>query len=129
MARHDISARPGDSVETRASWVAATASLAVMSVAFGAPFIAVVALKPIAQDLGGGRSVPALCYSLAWLGTALGGLLMGRVAARIGIRWTAIFGSVMIAAGLVLAAQGGTGDLYVAHGVLIGALGLGGINS
>ena len=129
MARSKISARPGDSVETRASWIAATASLGVMSVAFGAPYIAVVALKPIAADFGGGRSVPALCYSLAWLGSAVGGLIMGRVAEWIGIRWTAMFGGVMIACGLVLAAQGGSGELYLAHGLLIGLLGLGGINA
>jgi MFS family permease len=117
------------SIETRTSWVTAAAALAVMSVAFGAPYIAVVALKPIAQDLGGARSVPALSYSLAWLGTAVGGLVMGRIAERIGIRWTAIFGSLMIALGLVLASRGGATSLALSHGLLIGIFGLGGINS
>ena len=119
----------GASFETRASWVAAMAALAVMSVAFGAPYVAVVALKPIAADLGGARSVPALCYSLAWLGTAVGGLLMGRVAERIGIRWTAMFGAVAIGAGLALASRGTALSLYVGHGLLIGIFGLGGINA
>jgi MFS family permease len=117
------------SIETRASWIAATAALVVMSVAFGAPYVAVVALKDIAADLGGARSVPALCYSLAWLGTAVGGVAMGGIAERVGLRWTAIFGGSMIAAGLALAGRGGVWDLYIGHGLLIGVLGLGGINA
>ena len=117
------------SIETRSSWVTAAAALTVMSVAFGAPYVAVVALKPIAQELGGARSVPALSYSLAWLGTAVGGLAMGGIAERVGIRWTAIFGSLMIGLGLVLASRGGATTLSVSHGLLIGVLGLGGINA
>jgi MFS family permease len=117
------------SIETRASWVAAGAALGVMSVAFGAPYVAVVALKEIAAELGGARAVPALCYSLAWLGLAVGGVGMGRIAERIGIRWTAIFGGVMIALGLALASRGDAASLYIGHGLFIGVLGLGGINA
>ncbi|HXQ53115.1 MAG TPA: MFS transporter [Stellaceae bacterium] len=117
------------SIETRASWVAAAAALGVMSVAFGAPYIAVVGLRDIAAELGGARSVPALCYSFAWLGTAVGGVAMGGIAERIGIRWTAMFGAVMIAVGLALASFGGATQLYIAHGLFIGVLGLGGINA
>jgi MFS family permease len=117
------------SIETRASWIAATAALIVMSVAFGAPYVSVVALKPIAAELGGERSVPALCYAFAWLGTAVGGVAMGGIAERIGLRWTAIFGGAMIALGLVIASSGGAGALYVGHGLFIGVLGLGGINA
>ncbi len=48
------------SIETRASWVVACTALGVMSVAYGAPFVAVVTLKQIAGELGSARSVPAL---------------------------------------------------------------------
>ncbi|HUB47425.1 MAG TPA: hypothetical protein VMB73_20795, partial [Acetobacteraceae bacterium] len=91
------------SVETRTSWLIAWTSLAVMSVSFGAPQIAVVALRPIAAALGNAREVPALAYSLAWLGMAVGGLAMGRIADRIGVRWTVAFGAAMVAAGLAVA--------------------------
>jgi MFS family permease len=120
---------PPSSVETKASWVAAAASLAIMSAAFGAPYVAVVALKDIAADLGGERTVPALCYSLAWLGTAFGGVLMGGVAERFGLRRTAMFGGVMIALGLAIASHGTPAALYLAHGVFIGLFGLGSINA
>jgi MFS family permease len=117
------------SVETRASWVVALTALGIYAVAFGAPMIAVVALKPMAAELGGARSVPALAYSLAWLGSAAGGIVMGRVAERIGVRWTVMFGAVMIAAGLWVSTLGGEGALWLGHGLLIGLLGNAGINA
>jgi len=105
------------------------AALVVMSAAFGAPYVSVVALKEIAGDLGGARTVPALCYSFAWLGTAIGGLIMSPVAERVGLRTTAIAGALMIGLGLVLASRSDAQGLYLAHGLLIGVFGLGAINA
>src|SRR5690349_4296283 len=98
--------RPG-TIESRASWIVALTALGIYSVSFGAPTITVVALKPIAAELGGARSVPALAYSLAWFGSALGGIGMGVVADRIGIRWVVMFGAVMIGAGLAVSTLDG----------------------
>ena len=117
------------SIETRTSWVVAFTALGIMSIAYGAPFVAVVALKPIAAELGSERSVPALAYSLAWLGAAWGGLAMGRIADRVGVKWTVAFGAVMIGLGLVVAAGGSTWRLWVGHGLFIGLLGNAGINA
>jgi MFS family permease len=117
------------SVETRKSWVVATAVLVVMGVAFGAPWITVVALKNIAAEVGGQRSIPALAGALVWIGSGVGGILMGRIAERIGIRWTAIGGAVMIAAGLMLSTLGPSWPLLVGHGLFMGLLGIGGINA
>ncbi|HEX9464771.1 MAG TPA: MFS transporter [Alphaproteobacteria bacterium] len=117
------------SVETRTSWVVATVSLAVMSIAFGAPYVAVVALKPIAADVGSARSVPALASALVWLGSGLGGIPLGRLADRFGARWTVILGAVMIGAGLWLSTGGQVWQLYVGHGVLMGLLGNAGLNA
>ncbi|HEY5067931.1 MAG TPA: MFS transporter [Xanthobacteraceae bacterium] len=117
------------SVETRKSWVVASAALLVMSVAFGAPWIAVVGLKDIAAEVNGQRSIPALAGALVWFGSGVGGILMGRVAERVGVRWTVVSGSLMIAAGLALSTLGPTLPLYIGHGLFIGMLGLGGINA
>jgi MFS family permease len=122
-------AGPSLSIETRASWVVALTALAIYAVSFGAPTITVVALKPIAVDLGGARSVPALAYSLAWFGSAVGGVAMGWVADRIGVRWTVMFGATMIGAGLFVSTSGGQISLWVGHGVLIGLLGNAGISA
>ncbi len=117
------------SVETRQSWVVATTVLIVMAVAFGAPWITVVALKTIAAEVHGERSVPALAGALVWIGAGLGGIVMGRVAERVGIRWTVIGGAVMIAAGLALSTLGPSLPLYIGHGLFIGMIGIGGINA
>jgi MFS family permease len=117
------------SVEARRSWVVATVALGVMAVAFGAPWITVVALKNIAAEVGGERSIPALAGALVWLGSGIGGILMGRLAEHIGVRWTVIGGSVMIAAGLALSTLGPSLPLFVGHGLFIGILGIGGINA
>ncbi len=118
------------SIETRASWVIAFTVLAVMSFAFGAPFVTVVALKPIAAELGSARSVPALGYSLAWFGSAVGGIAMGRLAERVGTRRTMAFGAAMIGTGLAIASTAHSPWLlWLGHGVFVGVLGIGGINA
>ena len=67
-------------METRASWVVASVSLLLLGLSFGGPWITAVGLKEIASDTGGARQVPALAVSLAFFGTGVGGILMGRLA-------------------------------------------------
>jgi MFS family permease len=131
MASFVVSAgtRGPASVETRASWVVALTALAVYTVSFGAPVITVVALKPIAAEMGDARSVPGLAFSLAWFGAAVGGIPMGWLAERFGIRRVVMFGAAMVAAGLVISTSGGPIALYVGHGVFIGLLGNACINA
>lgn len=119
----------GTSIETRQSWVVASVALLAMGFSFGAPWIAVVALKAIAAELGGARSTPALAGSLSWFGVGFGGLMMGRIADRIGVRWTVMFGALMICVGLAISSLGAPWQLYVGHGLFIGFLGNGGINA
>jgi MFS family permease len=117
------------SVETRASWTVATVVLVILTLSFGAPWITIVALKSIASETDGQRSVPALATSLAWIGFGIGGIVMGRIAEKIGVRWTVIFGAVMIWIGLALSTGGETWHLYVGQGLFVGFLGIGGMNS
>ena len=76
------------SIESRASWVAACVTLAILSISYGAPLLVVVGLKPIQEALDTDRSVVALAGALVWMGTGLGGIMMGWLADRIGIRST-----------------------------------------
>ena len=117
------SPRQPTSIEGRSSWVAASLTLAILSFSYGAPLIVVVGLKPIAASLDTDRSVVALAASLVWLGTGLGGILMGRIADRIGMRQVAIFGAAMTALGLAVSAIGQTWALVLGSAVLIGLLG------
>jgi MFS family permease len=118
-----VAGRTAGSVESRASWVAASITLLILSVSYGAPLVVVVGLKPIAASLDTDRSVVALAASLVWLGTGLGGIAMGRAADRIGMRRVAVFGSLMTALGLAVSALGQTWALFVGSAVLIGLLG------
>lgn len=117
------------SIETRTSWVIACTVLVIMSLAYGAPFITVVALKDMANELGSARSIPALAYSFAWLGMAIGGLAMGRVAQRFGVKWTVGVGGLMIGIGLAVSAGHSAWRLWLGHGLFIGLLGNAGINA
>ena len=109
-------------------------SLAILAIAFGGPWIAVVALKTIAAETGGARSVPAFASSLAWFGAGLGGIGMGWLADRYGVRWTVMFGAAMIAIGFAISVYGvdslgQTTALYIGHGLFIGLLGNAGLNA
>jgi MFS family permease len=112
-----------DSVESRSSWVAAAIAIALLSISYGAPLIVVIGLKPIAAALGSDRSVIALAAALVWVGTGTGGILMGWVADRVGVRRTVIFGALMTALGLAVSAIGTIWGLYLGHALLIGLLG------
>src|SRR5438270_5042826 len=117
------------SIETRTSWTTAALSLVILGVSYGAPWIVVVALKPIAAEMGGVRSVPSFASSLAWFGAAFGGIGMGYLADRYAVRWTVMFGSVSIAIGLAISSLGQTWELYLGHGLFIGLLGNAGLNA
>jgi MFS family permease len=117
------------SVESKSSWIVAVVGTLILAVCFGAPWISVVALKVIAAETGGMRSVPALATALAWVGYGFGGVLMGRVAETVGVRATVIFGAIMIALGLALSSAGTTWQLYVGQGVFVGFFGIGSMNA
>ena len=117
------------SINSRRSWVVASVVLIILALSFGAPWITVVALKLIAADMGGLREVPSLASSLAWIGFGSGGIVMSYVAERVGVRWTVIFGAVMIGIGLALSTGGAAWQLYVGQGLFMGFLGIGGMNA
>src|ERR1051325_1876971 len=122
------------SIETRTSGIVASLSLVILGVSFGAAWIGVVALKPIAAETGGAASVPALATALAWFGSGIGGIAMGYVADRIGVRWTVTFGVTMMGLGLAISSQaqavlGTSWALYIGHGLFMGLLGNAGLNA
>jgi MFS family permease len=117
------------SVETKESWTVATGALIAILMTFGAGWITPVALRDIAAEAGDTRSVPAFATAIVWLGSGFGGIMMGRIAERVGTRWTVMFGSVMIAIGLALSTLGPPWPLWIGHGLFIGFIGLSGVNA
>jgi len=120
------SASGSGGVDSRASWKTAWLVLAILTVSYGSPLIVVVGMKPMQEALGTERSVLALAGALVWVGTGSGGILMGWLADRIGLRTTVTIGACMIAAGLALSSLGSIWALYVGH-ALLGFLGNGGV--
>jgi len=115
------------SLETRTSWVVAIVALVVLSVSYGAPLTTMVALKPIATEFGASRSAPALAVGLTFIGAGCGGIAMGWLAERIGVRVVVIFGGTMIGTGLTIASLGGLTQLYISSFLLVGLLGAAGM--
>jgi MFS family permease len=117
------------SIESRQSWIVAIVATVIMMFSFGVPWITTVALAPIAEEAGGTRSVPSLAVALAWFGSGIGGIAMGQIAERVGVRWTVMFGAVMMGIGLALSTLGPGWQMNVGHGVFMGLIGLAGINA
>src|SRR5689334_18744949 len=125
-ARPEGGATAHASVESKASWRTAWFILAILSVSFGSPLLIVVGMKPIQEALGTERSVVALAGALVWVGTGAGGIFMGWLADRIGVRLTVAIGACVIAGGLLLSSLGWIWTLFVGHAVM-GLLGNGGV--
>jgi len=123
---HRASEQVSEGADSRASWRMAWLVLAILSISYASPLVIVVGMKPMQEALGTDRSVLALAGSLVWVGTGSGGILMGWLADRIGLRRTVSIGAFMIAGGLALSSLGSIWTLYVGH-ALLGFLGNGGV--
>ncbi|MCX7309045.1 MAG: MFS transporter [Afipia sp.] len=110
------------------SWAVAIAALVIITIAFGAPYVSVVALTQIAADMGGARSVPALAYALSSVAAGIGGLLFAKWADRKGMVWPLAIGNLMLGIGSAISGFGTDWTLYMGHTVL-GLLGIGAVFS
>src|SRR5580698_8039909 len=112
-----------EQADSRTAWKAAWMTLAILSVSYGSPLVIVVGMKTMQADLGTGRSLLALAGALVWIGTGAGGIFMGWLADRIGVRATVVIGATMIAGGLALSSVGTIWALYIGHGLMVGLFG------
>jgi MFS family permease len=119
----NVQAAPSPTVDSRTAWIVAGAALAILTIAYGAPLLSAVALKPIAAEFGTARATPAAAPAFLLIGAAFGGIAAGWLSGWLGMRRIVLFGAAMLAAGLVVSASGGLAHLYVGHGVLMGLFG------
>ncbi len=110
-------------VDSRTAWITAGAALVILTIAYGAPLLSAVALRPIAAEFGTARAAPAAAGAFTLVGAAFGGIAAGWLSGWLGVRRVVLFGAAMLAAGLVLSASGGLTHLYVGHGLLMGLFG------
>ena len=117
---------PKDNPSTAPSFrfVVLLVSIFLVLCANGSMFVLVVGLKQIALDFGWPRSVPSLAYSCLFLGTGVGGIVMGYWFDRSGAGPVAGLGMSMIGAGALLASMfDAQWQLYAIYGVMMGLLG------
>ncbi len=106
------------------------ASVALMLVGWGATYLIVVALKPIAAEFGWPRAVPSLALSLQFVGSGFGGLVMGYVFDRFGMGKPALVGTLMIGVGAIAASMISTAwQLQLIYGLMIGLFGVGSLSA
>jgi MFS family permease len=113
-------------VPDRRRFVVLFGSVWLLLVTAGGMFLIVVSLKSIAQDFGWPRAVPSLGYSFQFLGSGLGGLVMGHVLDRLGFGVPAIIGALMIGFGSMLVSQvDAAWQLHLIYFVMFGLAGQG----
>jgi len=98
--------------------------LALMTLGCSAMYAGVMVLEPLALELDTGRGNSSLIYGTFMIGFALGGVVMGRLADRMGIMIPALIGSLALPAGFYLAAHASSIlEISLAFSLLCGFLG------
>jgi MFS family permease len=109
------------------AWLMVAVCTAMVAMAFGVIGTVAVFLEPLAAEFGWPRADISAAYSLATVGTGLGGIAMGYFADRVPVRRVALLGALVPGIGLVLlSALQTTRELYVLY-ALMGLAGVGAI--
>jgi len=110
--------------DSRYAWMRLLISLALATIGGIGLWSSVVILPTIQQEFGIDRAGASLPYTLTTLGFAAGGLVMGRVADRLGIMVPLFVGALALGAGFILDAWSQTYTQFlITQSVLIGFLG------
>jgi MFS family permease len=106
------------------AWSRLAVSLALSVIGGVGLWSAVIVLPTIEAEFGLGRGGASIPYTATMVGFAVGGLLMGRLADRFGIRLPLVLGTLMLGAGFLAAAVAASYWQFVlAQALLIGMLG------
>jgi MFS family permease len=107
------------------AWPMVAACTALVGMGFGAINNIAVFLQPLGMEFGWARADLALAYSIATVGTGLGGVVMGHFADRLPIRRVVLCGALVPGiAFMLLSRLHGTHELYLYH-ALLGVFGIG----
>jgi len=100
------------------------ATLVLMTMGSAGMYGISVVLPVVQADFGIARADASVPYSMLMLGFGIGGIFMGRLADRFGLRVPLLLGAVGLGAGFIIASNAASiGTFNVAHGLLIGLLG------
>ena len=79
-----MTSRPESVTDGFSAWRIAIASTLLVSFGMGVEYMLWANLRTIADDMSWPRWIPSAAYALEMIGTGVGGILMGRLADKIG---------------------------------------------
>ena len=121
MANHEARA------ESTYAWMRLATALALMTIGGAGMYSMSVALPPLQAEFGIARADASLPYTLTMIGFGVGGILMGKLADRFGVRAPVLTGSICLALGFIAAGLSrNLAEFSAAQGLLIGLLGTSG---
>lgn len=101
-------------------------SVALLLLSGGGMYLVVVALKDMAMEFGWPRAVPSFAFSLQFIGSGFGGIVMGYVLDKYGFGVPALVGTIMVSAGSLLVSRvDAAWQLYLIYFVMFGLSGQG----
>jgi MFS family permease len=110
-----------DPTDTAKAWMRLGVAVLLSTIGGVGMWSVVVALPAIQADFGVTRADASLPYTLAMLGFAGGGVVMGRLADRFGVAVPLALGTLALGLGYLAVGQASTlWQVAVAHGLLIG---------
>jgi MFS family permease len=117
-------ATTADLIDSRAAWLRLVAALALSTLGGVGMWSVVVALPAIQAEFGVTRAAASFPYTLTMLGFGVGGIMMGRLSDRYGVRLPMVGATCALAIGYVAASLSSSLLMYaIVQGVLIGMLG------
>jgi MFS family permease len=115
---------PPHAPDSRYAWTRLLATLALMTIGSGAMYVIAVVLPPVQAEFGVARADASLPYTMMMVGFGLGGIVLGRLADRIGVMAVVLIGAAGLGSGYVLAGMAGSlWTFSIVHGLLLGAFG------
>jgi MFS family permease len=117
----------GERPESSYAWVRLAVALALMTIGGAGMYSMSVALPPLQAEFGIARADASLPYTLTMIGFGVGGILMGKLSDRFGVRVPVLVGAICLSLGFI--AAGFSRSLLqfsAAQGLLIGLLGTSG---
>ena len=101
------------------AWLRLAATMLISTIGGVGMWSVVVSLPTVQADFSAPRSEAALSFTMAMVGFALGGVVMGRLLDRAGILWPIAVGAIALSLGYIAAANAGSLAVFaLAHAVI-----------
>ena len=120
----NATARDEPTPDSRQAWVRLAFVLALMTIGSSPMYVVSVALPAVQAEFGAARADASLPYTAMLIGFGIGGIVLGRLADRIGLMKVVLGGAAGLALGYVASGLAASVPAFALwHGLLLGACG------